>query len=155
MPTAYAVIADVQAELKGMVFSANTTPTDTDVTRMITEAQAEIDARIGARYSVPIDVGGAAAASAPLLRLILIGLLAPRIKNITALQTKASDVNQAKGSADPSAWARKMLEDIQKGDVSLSGATLISSTGGVESPATSICRPHQFERDPSGSCPQW
>jgi len=125
---AYSTQPQVEGEFKDVTFTASTPVTDSDVARFIAEADAEIDSKIGRKYVVPVT----GATSIILLRMISVILVSERIKKILAVKTGDSKIDQdAETSKEKT--ARKMLDQIVKGEMLLSDATAVSSGGGVRS----------------------
>lgn len=130
MAGTYCVLADVQSEFKALVFSASTTPTDTQVNGFITQACVEIETKVGMKYQVPVT----GTDSLAFLQQIAISLVAGRVKNILPVKTGSQDVDSG-GKGRPGdlmiKWGRDTLGAIAKGDLTLRDASLLSSTDGV------------------------
>lgn len=141
---AYSDIDSVKAEFKSITFTgSDAAVTEDDVTEFITQADAEIDSRISTRYQVPVTAGASALS---LLKQLSIWLVAARIKEITEVKDVREEVNQDVKS-DTSARARKMLEQIAKGEINLIGATLASSDDGVKSYVSANNIERVFKKD--------
>lgn len=142
---AYSTTADVQAEFKSVTFGAGTTPTSTQVDGFISEADAEINARVGLKYTTPVT----GAESLKILKTISVGLVAGRIQRI--LETKQATpelANQDTQVKDLAKEARSKLKEIVAGTLPLPDATLVSTDGdGVKSSNYSAGVEHKFERD--------
>jgi hypothetical protein len=139
---AYSTVSNIQDEFKSVTFSASSTPTDTAVGRFITEADAEIDARIGLRYDTPVT----GANSIIILRQISIGLVAQRVKDILRITTGSASAEQLHRDRDLAKEARKKLDDIVDGKLLLSDATAASSGQGVYSFNVANEEEHTFEK---------
>jgi hypothetical protein len=75
---AYSALSDIQSEFKALTFSASTTPTSTAVGGFITQADAEIDARVGLKYVTPVT----GTTSLAILQRISTMLVVGRVKKI-------------------------------------------------------------------------
>lgn len=119
---AYTTTAEIQLDIKGMVFSSTTIVTDTAVTGFIAEADALINAHVGKRYDTPVTGSGE---GLTLLKLCSRSLVSARVKGIMAVkQDKSQDANQAVVSTSLSPTAvMKILCDIKDGVLNLDGAT--------------------------------
>lgn len=132
---AYATKAMLASEAKiGTEFSTATLPTAAKVDEIIAEVEAEIDARIGRKYTLPV----AGEANLLIVRSISIALCVERIR---AIIDSAAPVEE--GKPDPSAvqkslakGARARLQEIVDGSLPLS-MDLRSSTDGIRSYAVS------------------
>lgn len=125
---AYCTYANVASEFKNTTFSATSPVTDTEVTDIITQTDAEIDARLSTVYQTPIT----GASSIILLKTISIYISAARVSKIIEIKTGESDKDQPRRVEERLA-AEKMLQDIIKGVLPLVDATKKVSTGGVRS----------------------
>lgn len=125
---AYATAAQV-AEEAGIAdgFTASTIPSATRVGEMIAEVEAEIDALLGKKYSVPITAAG----SLPIVRGISLALVAERVKNITEVSSAAGEKVDQKSEVSSGTRARKKLQAIVDGILPLPGADLLDSNDGV------------------------
>lgn len=141
---AYCVIDDVKAEFKSITFTgSDAAVTEADVTEFIVQADAEINSRIGLRYQVPVT---AEATALSLLKMISIWLVSARIKEITEVKDVREEVNQDV-KADSASRARKMLDQIAKGEINLIGATLASTADGVNSYVSANNVERVFKKD--------
>lgn len=141
---AYSTNSDISAEFKGVTFGTSTNPTATQVDTFIADADAEIDARVGMKYTTPI----VATASIPIVRRISVLLVTGRIKRI--LEVK--DVNPSLGKQDVQPpdlekRARDLLKEIVMGTLPLPGATLAVAGDGVASSNVAAGREHFFTMD--------
>jgi hypothetical protein len=144
---AYSTNSEISGEFKGITFSSTTTPNTTDIDRFITEADAEINARVGMKYSVPITLGASPIAFA-ILRQISVQLVAGRMKRILEVKQTSPDLAKQDGqSKDIAKIARDMLKEIVLGTLPLPDATLLSSGDGVSSSNVSAGREHFFSMD--------
>ena len=127
---AYSTVAQIQSEFKDLTISTTTSIKTADVERFIEEADAEIDSKVGLKYTVPITSGGALL----LCRLISIAIVASRMREILKVKTGDPKLDQDNTSGMNVRAARKLLQDIVDGKTKFSGATLLtSSADGVKS----------------------
>lgn len=148
---AYAALSDIQDEFKGIVtFNSTSSVKDTVITRFITEAEAEINGRVGLVYTVPVD-SIASPISFSLLRSLSIGIVVTRVKNI--MEVKSADTNTAQGSGSKTDAdnARKILQQIVDQTLHLVDGVKKSLTDGVKSFAQGETHPLVFQKD----CRQW
>lgn len=139
---AYATTANVASEFKNITFSSTTQVTDTEVARFITEAEAEIDARIGKKYTVPLTN----ASDIAIVRQASVWMVADRVRKI--MQVKDISVEELKQGVRPPGGRRealKLIDEILKGDLELN-ADLLSSSNGIQSFTVDIDDPNTFER---------
>lgn len=123
---AYSTTAQVASEFKNITFDANSAVTDTEVSAIIDQTDAEIDARIGVKYVVPVT----GASSLLLLRTISIYITAARVSKIIEVKTGEADKEQPRRIEERNA-ALKMIKDIIDGNILLSDATEKTTHGGV------------------------
>lgn len=126
---AYSTATDIQSEFKGTTFSATSAITSTEVAEFITQTDAMIDAKISNRYTTPVT----STEALKVLKTISIGFVSKRVANILKVKTGEVSKDQDPKYDDLYSLAKKMLEDIRKGDLVLSGAALSSSKAGVSS----------------------
>lgn len=104
-------------------------PSLADATEWITEADAEIDSKLSARYTVPITDAGAL----NVVKQISAALVAERIWGVVFTgQTGAPDVPQHIKDM------RKLLDGLAAGAFPLDGATPIGSGAGPGSPESTF-----------------
>lgn len=131
---AYATVSDVESEFKDLDFSlANSKVSSAEVTTFIGQADAEITARISKKYTTPI-VEADSPESFKILKMISVWIVADRVSDILEIKRVTSD--EAKLAVRPESSARKarkLLDDIVKGDLPLVDATLASSHDGFKS----------------------
>jgi phage gp36-like protein len=127
---AYCTYDNIQSEFKDVTFSTTTTAvTQTEVTAFISEVEAEIDGRIGVRYTTPI-IG---TSSLLIMRMVSIFLTCSRISKILEIKTGEADKDQPRRVEEAKA-AYKIIDDIIAGKLILTDAVLRSSSnGGVRS----------------------
>lgn len=125
---AYSTVAQIESEFKNVDFNANSAVTDTEVGDIISQTDAEIDARLGVKYIVPIT----GAVSLLILRTISTYITCARVSKIIEVKTGESDKDQPR-RIEERATAIKMLNEIVEGKMLLSDATEISTRGGVRS----------------------
>ncbi len=125
---AYCTKEEIGAEFKSViVFSDSTNVTAAAVNGYIAEADALINSYVGKRYSTPVATGE----GVTLLKLISRSICVARVKlQMEVVQAKSADANQNVRSVlfSPSKCI-EILEDIQKGNVDLIGATSLLSSG--------------------------
>jgi hypothetical protein len=124
---AYATLANVQALIKWVTFSASSKVTSTEVTDMhIVEADAYIDSKLCKKYQVPITN----ATDLKVLQFISTRLAAVKIAEILVLQTSGEM------PAIVERWfmdANARLEEILNFTVDLPSSTKLDSTRGLYS----------------------
>jgi len=124
---AYATLANIQALIKWVTFSASSKVTSTEVTDIhIAEADAYIDSKLGKKYQVPITN----ATDVKILQFISARLAAVKIAEILVLQTSGEM------PAIVTRWyddANKRLEEILDFTVDLPNSTKLDSTRGLYS----------------------
>lgn len=128
---AYSTTSQVAEELRGVSLSATTDPTSTVVTRWISEADSEINAKIGKRYEVPID-SGTSPKDYLLMQNLSIMIVAARLRRYLGIKSPFNEVNQHI-QTDTDDKARKILDKIASGDYKLQDATILNSSIGVSS----------------------
>jgi hypothetical protein len=139
---AYCTNAQVAAEFKNLSFSSSSTPTDTTVDRFIEEADAEINARIGLKFDVPVT----GAQALIIARQLSIDIVSERVRRIIRVKTGAEPTRQDGRDGDTAKEARERIEQIVKGTFLLSDATLVSSSDGLFSYNVSEDEEHTFEK---------
>lgn len=142
----YATAADLSAEFKGVTFGASTSPTDTQVASFITQAEAEINGRVGLVYEVPI-VSAASPNSFALMQSLSIDIVYTRIKSILEVKTADDTTSQNKGGTTRADNARKILEQIVAQKLGLFDATKRDTKDGVRSFTSENSEPLVFQKD--------
>lgn len=140
---AYSSVAQVEAEFKDVIFSTSTAVTDTDVTRFIEEADAEINARLSTRFNTPVASGDGLI----ILRKISILLVAARIKDILQVKMADKGVEQDTRGGAMRAEAKRILDMIMSNQMNLPGAVLTFANEGVRSFCVDAGIVHNFQRD--------
>lgn len=125
---AYSVYGDVSSEFKGMAFGASTTPTSTEVTEFIAQADAEIDARLGVKYVTPIS----GTKSLVICKILSIKISAQRVRDVIAVKSGNKEVDSEAGT-NSKKEALAMINDILNDRLLLSDATSNSSQDGFAS----------------------
>lgn len=131
---AYTTYTRVASEFKDITFSSTSSVTDTEVGTFIGEIDEYIDARIGGKYSTPIS-DTTSPKSYKILTMISTAIVAEKVRRI--LEVK--DTPSAEASQDgfrpvlSANEAKKMIEQIRKGELILSDATLLSGGDGFKS----------------------
>jgi hypothetical protein len=139
---AYCTKTQVAGEFNGLTLNSTSVPTDTTVDRFIEEADAEIDGRLGLKYSAPIT----GATSLIIVRTISIGLVAERIKEVLKISGLDSKIKEEAVEKNLAKEARKRLDEIIKGCLLLPDATLLSSGNGVNSFNVDNGEEHTWEK---------
>jgi phage gp36-like protein len=142
---AYCTQEQVADEFNGVTFDANTNPTETTVDRWIAEADQLINAKVGLRYTVPLNE-----TDHPndiiILRTICIELVAARVRrrlNRVGPNTDAQKVIVTETDTK----AMKKLTEIAEGKLNLSEASPKNSDLGVSSHTVDCADPFTFERN--------
>lgn len=139
---AYSTNADVASLFKGLTFSSDTNPTDTEVDSFITEADQLIDAKVGTRYSTPVTGTN----SLIVLKTISKYLVAADVQQILKVKSGGEKANQ-ESHRDFRKVAMGLLKDIQEGCLLLSDATARSTGQGVKSFNVDCDIQHTFKRN--------
>jgi hypothetical protein len=140
---AYSAVSDVQKEFKGLALSGTSNPTDTTVTGWISEADAEIDGRIGTRYQTPVTGTN----SLLILKTISIGIVAGRLKEFLKVKAPTLETSQNGRDGNPAKDAREKLGLIAAGDLLLSDASEKSTGEGVSGFTYSNGETATFQKD--------
>jgi len=139
---AYSVLADVQSEFKDIEFTATTKITSTEITDpFILQADAEINARIGLRYVVPIT----GTESLKIMKMLSVWITADRISKILRIKTKTEEDTTAEKSLRQ--MANELIDKIVAGTFLLSDATLKSSANGFKSYANDNDLDYTFHKN--------
>lgn len=126
----YASVQNVADEFKNISFSSTTHPTDTAVDRFITESESYVNARLKVKYQLPITDPDAV----NLLRLITLGFVVARVREIQRVQTGNPGTSQdVRGGADPVKMANDLLDQIITDKITLPNSTPYRSSDGVVS----------------------
>lgn len=143
---AYSLEADIQSEFKDIDFAdADSKVTSAEVTAFITQADAFIDSKVGLRYDTPVT----GVESLKILKTISIWLVADRVSKVLRIKSNVPETETAEKSLRD--MALEMLEDISKGLLLLSDATLKSSGSGFSSYANTEDLSYTFKKGES----QW
>jgi len=137
----YCVVADVQAEFKGITFSNGTAVTTARVEAFITQADAFINSRIGLVYQTPVSSGD----GLEVLKEISIKLVSHRIKKILEVKTGGTQADQGEVANDRKE-AIEMLNQIVVKELALAGATLLDSKLGITSYADDNDEEYTFKK---------
>ena len=129
---AYTTSEEIQSDFKDISFTSATNVTEDDVTQFIVEADALINAYVGAIYTVPVATAGGGLS---LLKLLSRSLVTARIKKIMEVkQEKSVDGNQnVVGVFLSPKEVMKILSDIKDDVLKLEGAESLASGGGFYS----------------------
>jgi hypothetical protein len=150
--SAYCEQSNVQEEFKSLDVGSTSVISADRIDRFITEASAEIDARVGLKYVVPINAN-ASPLSTAILRTICAKMVAGRLMPQLKVKTGESTGAQATHGQNKNpvnelvAEARSMLSEIVKGTLFLIDATLVSKTDGLGDLNSTIGQEHTFRRD--------
>lgn len=117
----YCTKENIQSEFRNIVFSATTTVTIDEVERFIVESDSLIDMYLGSKYVTPIT----GTKSLIVMRLLSIKLTVQRIKDVlyykfSPNQEQSKEERYSYAEKD---FAMKLLNQIVKGEVTLSDAT--------------------------------
>lgn len=126
---AYTTSAAVASEFKKITIDANSAVTSTEVDEFISQTDAMIDGVIQARYTVPVS----ASEALKILKTISTAFVAKRVADIMKLKTGEVEKEQEPKFDTLYYHAKKMLEQIRKGELILSGAQSSTSHQGVKS----------------------
>ena len=130
---AYATQADIAAEFKNLTFGANKGLTDTEVTELIAQEEATINAIIANRYEVPIT----GTEALKVMKGISIAFVAYRVAKILNLKKNIpipkEMIPQELDEGSMFRVAQKRLKAIQSGKIILNDAVVRSSTQGIKS----------------------
>jgi len=133
---AYATNTDLVAEFpalsQGGGFTSTTTVTATQVDEWCVRASNLIDAKIGGKYSTPVDAT-LSPKSFSLLKDICCWMVYARVAPIVGVNTGSSKTSSSGKNLDWREQAEKALKDIQSGAMKLNDGVLATSTDGVES----------------------
>lgn len=139
---AYSLEADIQSEFKDIDFAdADSKVSSAEVSAFIVQSDAFIDSKVGLRYEVPIT----GTESLKILKTISIWLVADRVSKILRIKSNVPETETAEKSLRD--MALEMLEDIAKGVVLLSDATVKSSGSGFSSYANSEDLGYTFKKE--------
>jgi phage gp36-like protein len=138
---AYCTVDNVKKEFKQLDITSTTALKTASIEEFIEEADAEIDAIIGVRYTVPVTAGNALV----LCRMMSRALVRERVAGVLAIKSG----NQKK-EQDASQMSRedviKLAMRIGKGEVAFVGASEIVSGSGVKSYVSSNTVERTFKR---------
>jgi hypothetical protein len=128
----YTTVAAIQSEFKSVTFGASTAVTSTDVDEFITQEETALEAEVGTIYAIPIT--GAAGIS--IMKLMATLMVKARIVDLLQVKTgdaKADQVNSGEPLRDRVHGDNGLLTKIVSKKLTLTGATLVESSGGVKS----------------------
>lgn len=125
---AYCTEAQVQAEFKQLDISSSTAIKSAQVAEFIAEADAEINAIIGTRYTVPVTSGDALV----LCRLMSRAIVSDRVAGVLQIKSGQAKADQDARKPMTRADALKLAERIAKGEIAFAGAIPISGDDGVK-----------------------
>lgn len=138
----YATNAHVASEFKDITFSGTTKVTSTEVDDFIDQAEAEINARVGKKYEVPLTN----ASDILIARQIVVWMVSDRVRKI--IQVKDIGGEELKQGVRPPGGRKEamaLLKEIVSGEMELA-SDLKSSHNGVKSFSVDIEDPNTFER---------
>lgn len=140
---AYCTNTEVQNECKGLDYNSSSAITTTKVDAFIGQADAYIDSRLGLRYVTPITGAGALL----VVKMISTYLVADRVQSILKTLTGNAQRDQNNIPEDTlGKKAERMIKAILAGEMTLSDATLVSSSEGVHSTTYDDEIEHTFEQ---------
>jgi hypothetical protein len=143
--TEYCTTTQVAEEFKDVSFATGPVTT-ARVTRLIQEASAYINSKVGKIYETPI-----VAATSPeaylIMTMICVGLVSDRLKPILKVKTPALNDSQQGGEGEEASVAERMLTEIVQEKLNLGDATKLSSTDGVDSYNVSSGVENKFSLD--------
>jgi phage gp36-like protein len=138
---AYCTVDNIKKEFKQLDVTATTALKSTSIEEFIEEADAEIDAIIGVRYTVPVTTGNALL----LCRMMSRALVRERVAGVLAIKSGNQKTEQ-----DATQMTRqdviKLAMRIGKGEVAFAGATELVSGSGVKSYVSSNTVERTFKR---------
>jgi hypothetical protein len=143
---AYCTQADIEAEFKGITFSASgTVVTTTQLAEFIDQESTYIDARAGLRYVMPV-----LSASYPdaykILKRICIFRVSQRVKNkMEVKREETQKSSEEKYIQNKVMTPNDDLDLIVKGLLLLKNVPLAAKNGGVNSFNVSTCVKHVFD----------
>ena len=131
---AYAIKTEIESEFKDLKISASGTAIiETEATRFINEAGAEIDAYISKIYTLPVTASDALL----LLKKICIDLVTFRITKILSIKNAfivpESKIIQEITEGTAYRHALKLLDELKKGNIDLVGAEKNQTYGAMKS----------------------
>lgn len=138
---AYASESDIESEFKDLDFSSSSAVTSNEVIQFLSDADAEINARLNGRYTVPIT--GTVALS--IVKVMEIYLVKHRILEILKVKTGRAPEEQ-EGSKTYREMALDMIKDILENRLALYDAVGVSGGGVASYNLTNDISP-VFERD--------
>ncbi len=118
----------VGQEFKDITFGAGTAISTTKLAQYITDADAEIDSRLGVKYTVPITGTQALA----MCGMIATWIVKHRVLDVIKVKTGEDKTSQGNVKTYRQ-QALDMLNDIASGKVILKDATLATAADGVRS----------------------
>jgi phage gp36-like protein len=127
-----------------VTFDTTTKVTAAQVTQMIDEADAQIDATIGQKYEVPVTAGTSAL---NLLKRISVWLVISEIAPIFEVKTGGDSKAEQKPGRDEYKKANDILSKIASGEITLDGATQLGSHAGVKSYVSENDLEPTFQKD--------
>lgn len=136
----------VLGEFKDLTVSATTAVTTTKLAQFIVDADAEINSRLGVKYSTPIS----GTESLVMVAMIATFLVKDRVLEITKVKTGDDKTSQT-GSKSYRDKALDLINDIASGKILLTDATLKTSADGVRSYSNDNSTANIFDR----SIDQW
>jgi phage gp36-like protein len=129
----YATNTDLLAEFPALTaFPSSGKVTAASVDEWCTRASNFIDAKIGGKYSTPVD-STASPKSFSLLKEICCWLVYPRVAGVLNLPTGDAKTSTGTKTVDFNAKADAALKEIQSGTMKLNDAVLATAADGVES----------------------
>lgn len=140
---AYCTSSDIASEFRDITFSSTTAVTTTDVSAFCDQASALIDSYVANKYAVPVT----GTASLLLMKMIAVWLVKSRIISIISVKAPVDKARQDPDSQKLYDQALALLNQIKKGTLQLTDATLVSSADGLTSYLMNETIEHQFEME--------
>ena len=122
----YTTVPLVASEFKSLTISASTTVTIAETDEFISQHDALIDARLGARFVTPIT----GAEALKIVKMISTGLTVCRVQDILQVRTGSQKTDKDLVSPKVCKNAERWLDDIVNGRLTLKDATLLSTADG-------------------------
>lgn len=143
---AYCSIEDIKSDFKGLKIEATgTAVTAAEATAIIDQVSAYIDARIGLRYSTPVDPATYPDAGA-ILKMIATFMAGERIKNIIEVKTGVNQLDaDGKQIVDSIRAYKNDLKMIAEGQLLLKDVPLVSVAQGLSSFNSDECVSHVID----------
>ena len=142
---AYSTVDDIRSDFKDIVFNANSSVTEAEVSKFIDEETAFINSMICSRYQTPVVENDSPTAFLVLKR-ICIFLVSDRVRHVLYTKTgrDASD-QDTKGLRSLSRQPRRDLEAIRDGKSKLADAVKVADCIGFDTGTDRTCEDMTFD----------